>query len=98
MPDGCKLVPRAKLDELALLSTTGKPVTLSPALLQLLLSHVATIEEALALYAGDFCEVCGCTQEMACEEGCAWVDSGRTLCSACEDLVEPTGLEAASGP
>lgn len=29
------------------------------------------------------CVACGCTEEHACEGGCAWVDEGRLLCSSC---------------
>lgn len=29
------------------------------------------------------CRVCGCTDEHACDGGCWWVDSSRTLCSTC---------------
>lgn len=30
------------------------------------------------------CRVCGCTDDRACEGGCAWV--ADDLCSACEDF------------
>lgn len=29
------------------------------------------------------CRECGCTEEFACDGGCAWVNRRRTLCSAC---------------
>lgn len=31
------------------------------------------------------CEVCGCTDDRACEGGCSWVDdpAGRDVCSQC---------------
>lgn len=29
------------------------------------------------------CRACGCTDERACEGGCAWVDVDHTLCSTC---------------
>ena len=35
------------------------------------------------------CRVCGCTDDLACEGGCYWVE--WDLCSSCEDddQVEP---------
>jgi hypothetical protein len=30
------------------------------------------------------CSQCGCTDDNACEGGCAWVDAEHTLCTACE--------------
>lgn len=29
------------------------------------------------------CQVCGCTEEHACDQGCSWVDANRNLCSEC---------------
>src|SRR5688572_1311031 len=29
------------------------------------------------------CKFCGCTSERACAGGCAWIDAGQTICSAC---------------
>ena len=29
------------------------------------------------------CRRCGCTDGVACQGGCAWVDEGRTLCNLC---------------
>ena len=30
------------------------------------------------------CRKCGCTDERACPQGCAWTDETHTLCTACE--------------
>lgn len=35
----------------------------------------------LQAFAGDECEICGCTDDRACPGGCAWVAPG--LCSSC---------------
>jgi hypothetical protein len=35
------------------------------------------------------CRFCGCTDDKACEGGCAWIDETRTVCSSdecCEEL------------
>lgn len=32
------------------------------------------------------CNVCGCTEERACEGGCCWNDASATLCSRCSFL------------
>ena len=41
------------------------------------------------------CMGCGCTDAMACPEGCAWVDPAHLLCTACLaralDAVDPRG-------
>lgn len=29
------------------------------------------------------CRICGCTQERACEGGCAWADATETVCTRC---------------
>jgi len=29
------------------------------------------------------CQICGCTDEIACPGGCAWTDEKRKLCTAC---------------
>ena len=34
------------------------------------------------------CRACGCTDEVACEGGCCWVDERRDLCSACDEGFE----------
>mgnify|MGYP003423244338 CR=1 FL=1 len=31
------------------------------------------------------CRVCGCTDDLACPEGCFWLDDRDDLCSACAD-------------
>ena len=36
------------------------------------------------------CVECGCTDEFACEEGCAWANIDQTLCTSC---VQQEGLE-----
>lgn len=33
------------------------------------------------------CMVCACTDEEACEEGCAWANVNRTICTACAPLT-----------
>ncbi len=30
------------------------------------------------------CSVCGCTEEFACTQTCAWADASKTLCTACK--------------
>jgi hypothetical protein len=30
------------------------------------------------------CLGCGCTDEFACAEGCAWTDELQTMCTECE--------------
>lgn len=38
------------------------------------------------------CEFCHCTDERACEGGCAWVNDEHTICSVCvDDLGELVG-------
>lgn len=39
------------------------------------------------------CCVCLCTEEDACDEGCAWADRGRTLCTACVELSDEQRVE-----
>ncbi len=34
------------------------------------------------------CSKCGCTDDNACEGGCAWADDEQTLCTACADPDE----------
>lgn len=34
------------------------------------------------------CRGCGCTDEHACEDGCAWADDAHTLCSRCAEAAE----------
>jgi hypothetical protein len=29
------------------------------------------------------CRYCACTEYMACEQGCTWVDGAQSICSAC---------------
>lgn len=33
------------------------------------------------------CALCGCEDDNACEGGCCWVNSKRTLCSSCADML-----------
>lgn len=33
------------------------------------------------------CRFCRCTDELACEAGCAWVDSAHTVCSNFDCLI-----------
>lgn len=39
------------------------------------------------------CQICGCTDELACEGGCSWVDDERTLCSQCAKRQEAEWLD-----
>lgn len=39
------------------------------------------MEEEEPLFDVEECRVCGCTDEIACEDGCYWVE--EDLCSAC---------------
>jgi hypothetical protein len=32
------------------------------------------------------CNICACTDEEGCAEGCAWADREHTLCTACKSL------------
>lgn len=32
------------------------------------------------------CQVCGCTDDEGCEDGCEWSDAQHTLCSVCATL------------
>lgn len=42
------------------------------------------------------CEVCGCTDDLACEGGCAWVATDVDICTACAATLEPAiGVELA---
>jgi hypothetical protein len=34
---------------------------------------------------GQVCEICGCSDEDACQQGCSWISP--TLCSACEHAM-----------
>lgn len=36
------------------------------------------------------CEICGCTDEEACEGGCTWVSEDPAVCSNC--ALEPEAL------
>lgn len=51
-----------------------------------LLDHVDILGAALDVEAGDYCRVCGCTENIACPEICHWVAEG--LCSSCQHQVE----------
>lgn len=51
-----------------------------------LLEHIDTLGAGLDLEAGDYCRVCGCTQNNACEQGCAWSEEG--LCTACAEVLD----------
>ncbi len=33
------------------------------------------------------CRICGCVEELACDDGCSWADTD--LCSACVDRATP---------
>src|SRR5579862_6644499 len=39
------------------------------------------------------CSICWCRQERACEDGCAWADRTRTLCSSCTRFARYTRAE-----
>lgn len=56
---------------------------------------VEQLPGVLAKLAADFeglepgvCKFCGCTEDEACDGGCAWMDDTQTLCSACAEKVE----------
>jgi hypothetical protein len=34
------------------------------------------------------CRGCGCTDDMACDGGCAWLDRDETICSRCGIAIE----------
>lgn len=40
------------------------------------------------------CKHCGCTEQCACDNGCAWVDESQTLCTACLHLASDEELLA----
>jgi len=90
MPDGRRLVSQ---DRLLQLKTMARDGVAEGALFELpcaemvqLLEHIDTLGAALDLEAGDYCRVCGCTQNNACEGGCAWAEEG--LCTACAELLD----------
>lgn len=46
------------------------------------------------------CKFCGCTEDHACEGGCAWADDERTICTRCVErslqlALSPEKQEAA---
>lgn len=38
------------------------------------------------------CRICGCVDEQACPEGCAWADETHTLCNT-ESCLKAAALE-----
>ena len=40
------------------------------------------------------CRYCGCTEEHACPDGCAWADDTLTICTTCEELALELGFAA----
>lgn len=42
------------------------------------------------------CIGCGCTEERACEGGCAWMDPDRRICSSCTSKIGSEDLHAAA--
>lgn len=38
------------------------------------------------------CRVCGCTQDRACLQGCAWADKTKTLCTTCASVACMVGM------
>lgn len=99
MPDGRRLVSQARLMELADMARDGVKegalFELPCAEMLQILEHIDTLGEALDLEAGDYCRVCGCTQNNACGMGCAWQEEG--LCTACAELLDDEE-EARLGP
>lgn len=83
MPDGRKLVPLDALFELAdrALLEDARDITIPTAQLRALLEHIETLGDALDCEAGDYCRVCGCTQNNPCEPPCGWAEEG--LCTSC---------------
>jgi hypothetical protein len=40
------------------------------------------------------CRVCGCTESLACDDGCGWADRYETLCTACCPPPAPANRSA----
>jgi len=40
------------------------------------------------------CRYCGCTEEHACPDGCAWADDTLMICTTCEELALELGYAA----
>jgi hypothetical protein len=40
------------------------------------------------------CRYCGCTEEQACPEGCAWADDTLTVCTTCQEIALEMGYSA----
>lgn len=38
-------------------------------------------------WGGGVCRSCGCTEQIACMGGCAWVNAARTRCSRCDERI-----------
>jgi hypothetical protein len=55
---------------------------------------VAAFDRAIDAATLPSCRVCGCTDEIACDDGCEWVEPD--LCSACVEDVEPEAERDAS--
>lgn len=34
------------------------------------------------------CQVCACTDERGCADGCTWANEGQTLCSRCAEYLD----------
>lgn len=41
------------------------------------------LESREAVLLAGVCRECGCTEDFACPQGCAWADDTKTLCTAC---------------
>jgi hypothetical protein len=85
--EGERLMPPAELEDVqrwtakALEDGAGGEVLLPAATARALLAHIEVLELRVYELDGDFCRVCGCTQNNACEGGCHWVEAD--LCSSC---------------
>lgn len=44
-----------------------------------------------------YCQLCGCTDDRACPDGCYWVSTDPPICSACAPPQTAEELESESG-
>lgn len=55
-------------------------------LLNMLHDNFGPWEPEYRALVGGICKVCGCTQDAACEGGCAWADGSMQLCTRCAGI------------
>lgn len=60
-------------------AVSGMPFSVAPEWLRDLVAKGRTNVHLI----GGICRECGCTDDDACDGGCAWVDHDHTLCSSC---------------